>query len=635
MMSKINENIIYSVISIFDQLEMPIIITDKVGITRGFNKSFSKIFGDVTNEKITEEIEFKDDTTILTKEELPFIKAIKHSKNLSEKIYFIKLNEIERSFTVNSLVSINDKTEIQFVLTYFRDVGKLSQNEKYILEASKQIDLVIFSSDLSGNNYYFISDIVEKILGFTQTELENNHFIILRKVHPNDFHKVKLFLKKLKNGQAGSIEFRFFDKIGHEHYLFHSVKPIEEQGEIKRVSGVIFDITKQKNTESDLSKAEEKFKLLIETASDLIFVLDGYGYFTNINKNGALALKYKPEEMIGRHFLEFVDDDNKANIAQAFQRILKSDIVVSFEVELRNKFNEKNIFEIQARNTRVNQQITSVIAIGRDISLRRKDEIKLRELNSKLIETNRLLSIERDRAKQQVSGLEELNKLKNDFISNVSHELRTPLASIVGFSETIASDPDLPKDMVMEFTNIILSESKRLAKVINDILDFSKLEEKKTQLSKTYFNIITLLNIIIDNYSQSAKEKEITLSREIPDTEILIFADKEKISKVLNNIISNSMKFTDLGGRVSIILQNFVNEVEIIIIDTGMGIPEDELNNIFQVFYKVNRPGTQIPGAGMGLVTAKQIIELHKGIINIKSEINRGTTVIIKLPKIA
>lgn len=215
----------------------------------------------------------------------------------------------------------------------------------------------------------------------------------------------------------------------------------------------------------------------------------------------------------------------------------------------------------------------------------------------------------------------------------MSHELRTPLASVIGFSETITSDPQMPREMVLEFSNIILSEGKRLAKLINDVLDFAKMEAGEVSVFKTELDVVLLLNEIIESFHTVASEKGIILTSDMPDTEVLINADKDRISQVYQHLISNAIKFTNRGGRITIIAQNFIKEFEVIVSDTGMGIPENDLPNIFQKFYKASRPGTQIPGTGIGLGLVKQIVDLHKGMITVQSELNKGTTFIVKLPK--
>ena len=229
--------------------------------------------------------------------------------------------------------------------------------------------------------------------------------------------------------------------------------------------------------------------------------------------------------------------------------------------------------------------------------------------------------------------LDELNSMKSEFVSNISHELRTPLASIVGFSETIASDPNMPLEMRNEFNLIILNEGKRLAKLINDVLDLSRMETGRIAINKSKVNIGKLIQRMVNNNKPLLESKGLILSLEIPSEEIIIEVDEERLLQALDSIIDNSIKFTEKGGRIKVILNNLYREVEIVISDTGMGIPAKDLPYLFQKFFRVNRPDSDIPGAGMGLVFVKQIVDLHQGLINIQSEPNKGTTVLIKLLK--
>lgn len=378
---------------------------------------------------------------------------------------------------------------------------------------------------------------------------------------------------------------------------------------------------------------ETQYEFLVSTTTDFIFTLDSKGVFTSANQSGLKTLGYTTEHIIGQHFLDFIDDEAKTDVAMAFQKVLTSKKTINFLISFLNKYQNKVQFEVSAKPILENSNIVGMLGYAKNASQHTKAQNQLEEIQAKLTETQRILSIERDRAKQQISVLEELNRLKNDFISNVSHELRTPLASIVGFSETIDSDPELPRETVQEFINIILGEGKRLAKLVNDILDFSKLESGEDVLNKEDFDILASITELEKLFKSSANEKQINLSFTHPESEVFIYADKERIFKSLSNILSNAIKFTPPKGRVTIMVQEFLKEVEIIISDTGVGIPHDALPNIFQKFYKVNRPGSQIPGAGFGLITSKQIIDAHKGLIQIKSEVDMGTTVVIRLPK--
>lgn len=508
-----------------------------------------------------------------------------------------------------------------------------SEIDQLYKEALTTIPSVIYSTDAEGNRYHFITDAVRNLFGYSPQEIYENKLLILRSIDQDHFHKFRGFTEKLRKGEISSVEYRMKDRFGKERWVRHSGIPILKEGEVVRVVGTINEISEEKIVQLKLENSEEKFRMLIDTADDLIFILNGFGYFSLVNRNGASALGYVPEEMIGKHFLEFIDKQDESKIAEAFTRILSSSEVTTFEAVFLDRFDKSVTFEIHAKPMLSDGEVSGMISIGRNITNRKLDEQKIRDLNAKLVEANRIISIERERARHKINVLEELNKLKGEFISNISHELRTPLASIVGFAETILSDPDLPKETAREFNEIILSEGKRLAKLINDVLDFSKLESGEEELKKESFNLTDLLYEIIDLYKKQLTEKEIHLSKDFPEGEIKIVADRARIGQVFYNLLSNSVKFTNRGGRIFLLLVDHGREIEFNITDTGIGIPEKDIPRLFEKFTKIQRPGAPLMGAGFGLVTVKQIVELHKGVVRVRSEENKGSTFTIRLPK--
>lgn len=618
-----------------EKIQIAILITDPSGEKLFANKLFCESFEYNGEKLLNGNLNFYSQENILLEfMEFPFMQAVSKKENLFEqKVKFLTKNNSYKTYKVNSTLSLDSKGNIENVTSAFWDITDFAEAEEVVKETTKNIESILYSTGPDATNFYFVSDAVKKLFGYLPEDIYNKRVIFLRKIYPEYIKDVRNFINTLSEGKRASVEYKFKDAYGQQKMVRHTGVPILKDGDVIRIVGVIYDITEEKRIIEELEKSEEKFRILIETANDLIFSLDSYGYFKLVNRSGALSLGYYSEDMIGKHFLEFIDENSKSDIAVAFQNILSSEEVTNFEAAFIDKFGTKLIFDIQARPTKKDDEITGMIAIGRDITERRKDEIKLKDLNSKLIEANRINQIERDRAKHQISVLEELNKLKNEFISNVSHELRTPLASIVGFAETMASDEDLPQEAIKEFNGIILTEGKRLAKFINEVLDFSKLETDKGALDISKFDIVPVLLDLFESHKEQAEEKGLTLSKEIPEAEIILHGDRTRIANSIGRLLSNSIKFTNKGGRITIIVQDFLKEVEIIVSDTGIGIAEKEIPNLFQKFKKVSRPGTQLPGAGFGLVTVKQIVDLHRGLIQVKSEVNKGTAFIIRLPK--
>lgn len=383
----------------------------------------------------------------------------------------------------------------------------------------------------------------------------------------------------------------------------------------------------------DMGNWKNFFDELNEISGDLVFIVDKEGCFLSINNSGAELLNYSPDDLIGKHLTDFIDTDNLNYTNAELSKIIEVRGEGKFEVAFISKNEKKVYLDLHVKTVLSEDRIIGLLGVGSDVTIIRHLKSRLNNLEPRLIEAERLITVERARTNQHKAMLDELNKLKSEFVSNISHELRTPLASIVGFSETINSDPKMPDELRLEFNSIILNEGKRLAKLINDVLDLSRIEAGVITLNKVQFDIVELIKSIYSDYHKRAQAKNITLSSEFPAEKINVEADRERISQVVQALLDNAVKFTKNNGRIRVIISNLYREVEIIITDTGIGISEKDFPFIFQKFSKVNKTDSDNYSTGMGLVFVKQIVDLHKGLITVQSEPDKGTTVILKLLK--
>lgn len=226
----------------------------------------------------------------------------------------------------------------------------------------------------------------------------------------------------------------------------------------------------------------------------------------------------------------------------------------------------------------------------------------------------------------------KLDNIRREFVANVSHELKTPLTSIKGYSETIL-DGDVDKDSVKHFAKVINEEANRMNKLVSDLLRLSKFDYRKVSWNKTRFDLGELTKHICDKMKISALDKKHNLSCDIVSYVPYIFADKDAIEQVVINVISNSIKYTSEGGNIEVYVGAMHNSAYVKVKDNGIGIPQRELSRIFERFYRVDKARSrEMGGTGLGLSIVKEILDNIGGDIEIKSEVGKGTEVIISLP---
>ncbi|MBQ8758982.1 MAG: HAMP domain-containing protein, partial [Clostridia bacterium] len=229
-----------------------------------------------------------------------------------------------------------------------------------------------------------------------------------------------------------------------------------------------------------------------------------------------------------------------------------------------------------------------------------------------------------------------LEKNRREFIANVSHELRTPLTSVKGATETIIEDPDMPESIKQRFLGIVINESDRMTRIVQDLLVLSRLDNRRMTWRPTKFDLFAATDGMCSALEAEAKAHGHTLTLEPEESAPMpIFADKERIEQVITNIIGNAIKYTPDGGKISVaVFENDAAEYVISVSDTGVGIPKEDLEHIFERFYRVDKSrSTDAGGTGLGLSIAKDIIDAHGGTITMDSEYGKGTTVTITLPK--
>ena len=233
---------------------------------------------------------------------------------------------------------------------------------------------------------------------------------------------------------------------------------------------------------------------------------------------------------------------------------------------------------------------------------------------------------------QDITEHVKLDNMQREFVADVSHELKTPITSIMGYADTLLEGGYDDKTQ-QKFLNVIATESRRMARLVTDLLTLSRYDNNKKKTQKEAFDLGDLVKRCQEKLAIEIKKKGHIVNCFVTADVPLVYADKDDIERVVLNILSNSIKYSQDNGEIKIYVGFVYNDAYIKIFDNGIGIPEEDLSRIFERFYRVDKARTrEMGGTGLGLSIAKEILDKNGGSIDIKSKVGEGTEVVIRVP---
>jgi len=233
---------------------------------------------------------------------------------------------------------------------------------------------------------------------------------------------------------------------------------------------------------------------------------------------------------------------------------------------------------------------------------------------------------------QDITERERLDSMRKRFVADVSHELKTPITSILGYSDTLLEN-DVDKETSSKFLQRISNEAERMARLVSDLLILSKYDTSKMKVEKTEFDLGELVKYTFDGLDIEMKKKNHTGECYVTSNVPPVYADKSGIQRVVLNILTNAIKYTPDNGNIKVYVGCVYNDAYIKIIDNGIGIPKEDIDKLYERFYRVDKARTrEMGGTGLGLSIAKEILDQNNGMININSEVGKGTEVVIRIP---
>ena len=351
-----------------------------------------------------------------------------------------------------------------------------------------------------------------------------------------------------------------------------------------------------------LKREKNSSDAVIDSIRDSVLVVDEYGKLLTANEACAHLLSFDLKKSL-RQSLSDILNENTEQLVDFLGICRKTKETASRKEIVLNKDDRERVFDCVASCVYDEKgEVSAVVAVLHDVTREK-----------------------------------EVSQMKDDFVSHVSHELKTPLASILAYSELLADGEANDEKTRNEFYSVIQNQAKRLNRLIEDILNVSRIESGLVKVEKKPVSLELLIEEQLKMIKSYAEEKDITVtwgSGNIGSNSNIIvmgqiFADKDMISQVLVNLLSNAVKYTKNGGTIKVTSEiNDKDEIaRVTVIDSGVGIPEDEVEHVFDKFYRVSANNKQAKGTGLGLNLVKQIIEkVHGGKVFVSSEVGKGST---------
>jgi len=491
---------------------------------------------------------------------------------------------------------------------------KLSKVNVELENLLGNLDKAVFTFDIVHNRMLRVSIAHEAVFGYPQSEFYNNPQFWYEIIVPEDKPIVDAGYPILFSGKNLQHEFRIIDANGQIRWIEAKMNPtIDAHGKLIRIDGIASNITRRKLAEAELIEKEVQYHNLADSGMALVWA-SGTDKLCNYFNNPWLEFTGRTlNQELGNGWTEGIHPDEFESCFNIYNIAFDNRKKFDMECRLRNASGEYRwISNLGTPNYNSNNEFIGYIGHCFDITDHKQSEQEL--INAK-------------------EKAEESDRLKSAFLANMSHEVRTPLNSIIGFSELLA-DSDFDEDQKNEFIQKIISNGNNLLTIISDIMDISKLESGEIRIYKKQINVHKFITSIKNEFLIQVEEKNLELKLFIEDnnSEIVLTADDDRLRQIFYNLLSNAIKFTE-NGTIEIGYQPKGRMVEFYVKDTGIGIPEEFRDKIFERFRQADNTTTRkYGGNGLGLAISKNLVELMGGKIWFDSIPCKGSTFYISIP---
>lgn len=500
-------------------------------------------------------------------------------------------------------------------------------------------------------NTVSLSDESSRLLGLKADE-EHTVKDLIRLVHPEDRDRVRHAFARMHNEPVHELEYRIIpDESDTVRWMRERGRPIkDEMGDTERIFGVLTDVTELKERAQERRDRESKIEALYAATGRLLkatsrnevaalieeLILDTFDYPNTsiqlLGKGRLLPVRISPQmrELLPKHPSCSLQDDTIG------RRAFRSGQTIHIEdLHAEEGFTEYGPFRAWASIPIGDRGVLSIGSPAVDGI----DRFDLRLIE--ILAGNATVVLDRIEREQELvqakETAEEASQLKSAFLANMSHEIRTPLTSIIGFAEAIGNrNSTTPDEDIYEFAALIEKSGRRLLETLNSVLDFSQLEAGSMKVSPQYVDVTSEIRETIRLFRVRVREADLTLSVEVANDALRAYVDPEALRRVIRNLMSNAVKFTDEGGTVTVRTYAQDGWIHVEVEDTGIGIDPDFVPHLFDAFEQESTGNKRTyEGSGLGLAVAKRLVNLLNGTIEVDTTKGEGTCFTVRVPKTA
>jgi PAS domain S-box-containing protein len=554
-----------------------------------------------------------------------FGKCIETKEEVNGEIQLKLSRKTQLSHLTYSFIPILDHYgEVESVIAYVNDLTKQKKVESNYHQQADFLNLVIntiktpfFIKD-EDHKWVVLNDAAVGMMGQPREALLwKSDYDLYPKEQADIFWKYDERVFK-KGSSSNEEQITWSDGTIHT-IVTHKQLYLEKPSGKKFIVGTIHDITSYKQIEEELRASEAKYRELFDNANDFIITTDINGKITNANRTLLRYLKTDLKSLMKHNVFEFIRKESIGFANYIKAKITAEGYVQSFEIKAYGVSGEPVTYEVKASLIRHNGDTTGVQCVFSDVTTRTEASLKLEKYNASLL---------------------ELNKTKDKFFSIIAHDLRNPYTSMLGYTEMLLEDLDeLSKDEIRDSLKIIHGSVKNSLNLLENLLAWSRLQTGHMPFNPVQVVLSDVVEDVVNVLFSLAYRKKIDISN-LVDPNIILFADKNMLITILNNLVMNAIKFNHIGGKITITAETDMLDsgpgkdfIRISVADTGVGMDFETCDKLFTASRLPSSPGTQREqGSGLGLLLTREMIEKHGGDITVESVLGKGSVFSFLIP---